>query len=132
MKHKHCKIIKKWADGAEIQYLDTFTNDGIWRDIAGRDLNWHPEIQYRIKPEISHIIEQKYKLALFLYREDKDPHFSIITVNPSHYEKIENMADIDDRNKFIRWVTDEMSYFIDSNNPLVHIVDPVSYISGEK
>ena len=56
MKHKHSELIKAWADGAEIQYYDEdpyngIWRDGTWRDVAGRDLQWHPEVTYRIKPK---------------------------------------------------------------------------------
>ena len=61
MKHKHSELIKAWADGAEIQYYDEepyngIWRDGTWRDVAGRDLNWHPEVTYRIKPKPKPII----------------------------------------------------------------------------
>ena len=51
MKHKHSELIKAWADGAEIQYYYEDPYNCIWRDVAGRDLNWHPEVTYRIKPK---------------------------------------------------------------------------------
>ena len=56
MKHKHSDLIKAWADGAEIQYYEEYPYNGIWRDgtwkdICGRDLDWHPEVTYRIKPK---------------------------------------------------------------------------------
>ena len=56
MKHKHSELIKAWADGAEIQYYDTIFHSGTWRDICGRDLNWYPEVKYRIKPKPKPII----------------------------------------------------------------------------
>jgi len=44
MKHKHAELIKKWADGAEIQvkYAD-------WEDTENP--SWNKEFEYRIKPE---------------------------------------------------------------------------------
>ena len=48
MKHKHAELIKAWADGAKIQVKYTDDPDH-WED---RDHPiWHPEAQYRIKPE---------------------------------------------------------------------------------
>ena len=47
MKHKHCELIKAWADGAEIQ----FKVQGSWCDIAKNDPRWIPNGEYRIKPE---------------------------------------------------------------------------------
>ena len=48
MKHKHAKLIKAWADGAQIQRKDGIDN-GDWLD----DLHprWHILDEYRIKPE---------------------------------------------------------------------------------
>jgi len=44
MKHKHAELIKKWADGAQIQvkYAD-------WEDTNSP--GWNEEFEYRIKPE---------------------------------------------------------------------------------
>jgi hypothetical protein len=44
-KIKHSAIIKKWADGAEIQVLI----DGIWVDI--KNPTWLEKEKYRVKPE---------------------------------------------------------------------------------
>ena len=74
MKHKHSDLIKAWADGAEIQYYNEdpyngIWRDGTWRDVAGRDLNWHPEVTYRIKPSELNI---KYKLMQQAVAEYKE------------------------------------------------------------
>ena len=66
MKHKHSELIKAWADGAEIQYYDSVFHSGTWRDICGRDLHWHPEVKYRIKPEP--IIRTLTKQAIAEYK----------------------------------------------------------------
>jgi len=44
MKHKHSELIKKWADGAQIQvkYAD-------WEDTENP--SWNKEFEYRLKPE---------------------------------------------------------------------------------
>jgi len=44
MKHKHAELIKKWADGAQIQvkYAD-------WEDTENP--SWNKEFEYRLKPE---------------------------------------------------------------------------------
>ena len=47
MKHKHSELIKKWADGAQIQIRDDL--DDIWLDTNSP--SWDAEYQYRIKPE---------------------------------------------------------------------------------
>ena len=46
MKHKHADLIHAWADGAQIQRLDS--NCG-WCDIEGTP-SWNIETTYRIKP----------------------------------------------------------------------------------
>ena len=47
MKRKHAELIKKWADGAEIQYKSKA--DGEWCDHS--DTEWDEDYEYRIKPE---------------------------------------------------------------------------------
>lgn len=45
--HKHAELIKAWADGHEIEFLDL---DGIWK--LTTKPQWVIEAQYRIKPEV--------------------------------------------------------------------------------
>jgi hypothetical protein len=45
MKHKHAELIKAWADGASIQWL----NNGDWHNVVRPE--WHTSTEYRIKPE---------------------------------------------------------------------------------
>jgi hypothetical protein len=48
MKHKHADLIHAWADGAEIE---VFVN-GHWTSCVRKDYpDWHPILEYRIKPE---------------------------------------------------------------------------------
>ena len=47
MKHKHCDLIKAWAEGAKIQVV----SKSIWRDT--NDPQWFEEAKYRIKPDSS-------------------------------------------------------------------------------
>ena len=44
MKHKHAELIKKWADGAQIQ-----VKYDEWQDTDSP--TWDEEFEYRIKPE---------------------------------------------------------------------------------
>jgi hypothetical protein len=44
--HKHSDLIKLWADGAVIQFLNCSDN---WIDVDNP--RWHKEGEYRIKPE---------------------------------------------------------------------------------
>ena len=57
--HKWHKEIKAWADGAEIEVLDT---DGVYRVV--NKPNWEPNIDFRIKPQPK---EPKY---LYVYLDD--------------------------------------------------------------
>ena len=58
-KHKHCELIKAWADGAEIE---SWSSDDGWRlDFSP---SWSSFIQYRIKPEpkpdnLTDLLQQK-------------------------------------------------------------------------
>ena len=45
--HKHSELIKAWADGAKIQYLE----NGIWADCHVNGPAWDSTTEYRIKPE---------------------------------------------------------------------------------
>ena len=49
MKHKHAELIKAWADGAEIEHKSRTT--GEWEESGHNCPRWHPDIEYRIKPE---------------------------------------------------------------------------------
>lgn len=43
----HAHLIKQWADGAVIQYLDL----SGWRDCSNNLPAWLPALEYRVKPE---------------------------------------------------------------------------------
>ena len=58
MKHKHCDLIKAWADGAEIQYKEMFMP--TWSDTWDNKPGWCEDTEYRIKPKTI-----KYRVALF-------------------------------------------------------------------
>ena len=45
--HKHAELIKAWADGAEIQFLDIYNE---WKP-AGEHPQWFGHNVFRIKPE---------------------------------------------------------------------------------
>ena len=47
--HKHADTIKAWADGAEIEFLDTLSREPLWRE-ATRP-TWNVDTDYRVKPE---------------------------------------------------------------------------------
>jgi len=48
MKHKHCELIKQWADGAKIQYRNENTGYAwFWAQTP----SWDEDAEYRIKPE---------------------------------------------------------------------------------
>ena len=58
MKHKHCELIKAWADGAQIQ-CKSYENDK-WEDI--RTPTWGEHFFYRIKPEPKPDIVRYYEV----------------------------------------------------------------------
>jgi len=57
MKHKHCDLIKAWADGAEIQQRHP-VDPTYWENI-GKFPSWSDGMEYRIKPKTI-----KYRNAL--------------------------------------------------------------------
>ena len=57
MKHKHCDLIKAWADGAEIQQKHP-VDPTKWEEIS-KYPSWSDGMEYRIKPKTF-----KYRLAL--------------------------------------------------------------------
>lgn len=46
MKHKHCEVIKAWAEGSKIQYSD---NGQEWWD--AEHPSWVVSYKYRVKPK---------------------------------------------------------------------------------
>jgi hypothetical protein len=48
MKHKHCEVIKAWADGAKIQFRQPTDN---WHDCINNRPEWKNDKEYRVKPE---------------------------------------------------------------------------------
>ena len=46
--HKHADLIKAWADGAEVEYLDA-GSASFWRSVTSP--RWDGQGSYRIKPE---------------------------------------------------------------------------------
>ena len=85
MKHKHCELIKAWADGAKIQIRDV---DGKWVDV---NPNWSTHYTYRIKPSLS------YRVALMEW------------CNNGFYTQTQNntaTVNLEDHPYFIRWLTD--------------------------
>lgn len=46
--HKHAELIKAWADGAEIEFFESYSQQ--WKPI-GSEPCWFPSILFRIKPE---------------------------------------------------------------------------------
>jgi hypothetical protein len=57
MKHKHCDLIKAWADGAEIQQKHP-VDPTKWEEIS-KYPSWSDGMEYRIKPKTT-----KYRLYL--------------------------------------------------------------------
>ena len=99
MKHKHCDLIKAWADGAEIQeYVEAPYNgtcwSSNWRDVAGRDLDWHPETEYRIRPKLI-----TFRNALVTIGKS----FHIEVQYPDDYESIQK------KHYFVRWIGEEQT-----------------------
>lgn len=78
--HKHAEIIKAWADGAEIEFLDIYSE---WRPI-GENPMWGEKIIFRIKPEpdlvyygVIEDIGKPFLQAAFTKLEDDGDHLKL-------------------------------------------------------
>lgn len=65
----HADLIKKWADGAQIQVLDSVKKE--WCDVHNNVPLWHPDVEYRVKPEITTSLSDNDLWDVFC--EDADP-----------------------------------------------------------
>lgn len=87
--HKHCELIKAWADGAKIQFFNYFTRS--WKDIKRPD--WSYNIEYRIKPQ-----KLRYRVALI---NKANNGFETTTADTDEQAKC-----IESWTSFIDWITD--------------------------
>lgn len=98
MTYPHDPILRAWLDGKAIQYLPTGTD--VWLDIEGCDtatktphLYTDGRAAYRVKP-----VMVRYRVAL------------IGGTAPGRWtstaDSLLEARDIEDRNDFIRWLTD--------------------------
>ena len=92
-KHKHCDIIKAWADGEEIQYFSILSQG--W--ITIKNPSWDEDEKYRVKPKEEFL---KYKVALF---KSCTGEFFVDCYTPDQYDLVE------DGNSFIAWILDEQT-----------------------
>lgn len=93
--HKHCEIIKAWADGIPIQIKNKYTNSK-WKDCTDIH-NSTPFFgctgtEFRIKPETI-----KYRVGLFCINTI---HTVSITTDESTMKRWESLS------SFVRWITD--------------------------
>lgn len=88
-KKQHSEIIKKWADGAEVQ----FYHDGKWSDILFPTFN--DTVRYRIKPKI-------IRIALHSNSDNQ--------AVPVMWDESSNFNEIEKYDSFIRWLTNEVDY----------------------
>ena len=61
--HKHHDLIIAWAKGAKIQYFSYSYNE--WKDI--NTPSWGETEQYRIKPEVTYSVGQKFNICETTY-----------------------------------------------------------------
>lgn len=59
--HKHAAIIKAWADGEQIQYLNATRGGGQWQDI--KTPSWCLDVEYRVKPVARPDVVRYYYVA---------------------------------------------------------------------
>lgn len=87
--HKHCELIKAWADGAEIQFFNYFTSS--WKDL--NEPIWSDENEYRIKPQTI-----RYRVALLRYDDGR-----VMTCNVETEVQEKSLREW---HEFVRWLTD--------------------------
>ncbi len=64
MKHKHCELIKQWAEGAVIQARSHDTMR--WRDTEDNSPLWINDTEYRVKPE-----KKVIKYRVYRWRDEQ-------------------------------------------------------------
>jgi len=93
MKHKHCKLIKAWVDGAEIEYFNIECQQ--W--FKAFSPRWNEDSEYRIKPVKLEQIVIKYRIAL----HKGDGKYFIFHWSTNDYPIVEKHYG------FVKWLTDE-------------------------
>ncbi|CAB4127230.1 hypothetical protein UFOVP84_83 [uncultured Caudovirales phage] len=93
MKHKHCDLIKAWAEGAEIQHFCTYDNRWVDNEAPA----WSSCAEYRIKPKNEFL---KFRNALLKFR---DGNVLIHAYYPRDYERIE------ESDCFVNWIGEEQT-----------------------
>lgn len=90
-KHKHCDVIKAWADGETIQLKGN--EPEVWKDVTNP--SWSVYLEYRVKPNPT---TKWYRVSLF--KTGNDVYFGFVSENDYLEKNYETHSD------FIRWVTD--------------------------
>ena len=93
MKHKHCDLIKAWADGTEIQQKHPIA-PRKWEDIE-KFPSWSDSMEYRIKPKVI-----KYRNFLWYSECSARPLVSLCTYEEHKGEPREGWKN------FIKWLGD--------------------------
>lgn len=76
--HKHCELIKAWADGLEIEFLSKV--DGKWWSVDECDFNtWDEAYEYRVKPEAKPDVVWFAEGYLDEFKYQKVPHLTAIS-----------------------------------------------------
>ena len=91
MKHKHCDLIKAWADGAEIQQRHP-VDPTKWEEIS-KYPSWSDGMEYRIKPKTI-----KYRNFLWYSQFSARLVVSLCTYEENKREPRENWKN------FIKWL----------------------------
>lgn len=70
--HKHAEVIKKWADGHEIEYKSPHTDS--WTSfVKGTLPTWWNDWEFRVKPEIKYVWMALWKKKLSCGAEQFSP-----------------------------------------------------------
>lgn len=78
--HKHAELIKAWADGAEIEVL---CGKDYWE--VRQHPNWHPDDEFRIKPEPKPEPEKQW---MYIYNNAAEGKTWISPITPDYYKGV--------------------------------------------
>jgi len=84
MKHKHAKLIKAWADGAQIERKGLVEGLWHWETVP----QWNPEEEYRLKPK------QPIMRWLWVYKCSLSQEWGISTKFFTDLEAAKNLQDV--------------------------------------
>lgn len=92
--HKHCELVKAWADGAEIEERSIYHDSHCWT--RNDNPNWNnDQFEFRIKPK-----RKRYRVA----RMTESGFGIAVVASKNEAKRLETFRE------FICWLTDWIEY----------------------